>query len=261
MPVPPPGTCPRCSTPATGRFCAACGGPLDGATCGECRTALTPGAKFCHRCGTAAGAGAARSEPRGIAAALPWAVAGIALLALVALVAGQRWNATRDVAAATAATPATALDASATGIGVVRAPDISSMSPQERADRLYNRIMSLHEQGKTDSVRFLAPMALAAYQMLEPLDADQRYDLGRIGEAIGVSGLARAQADTILREQPTHLLGLILAASAAALAGDDAARREFQRRLLAAEQSELRRNLPEYQRHRTDIARALAQAR
>jgi len=35
-----------------------------------------------------------------------------------------------------------------------RAPDISSLSPQERADRLYNRVMLLATQGKADSVQF-----------------------------------------------------------------------------------------------------------
>ena len=184
-------------------------------------------------------------------------MAGIALLALVALVAGQRWNATRGIAAASTAASADGLPGEE---GVVRGPDISGMSPAERADRLYNRIMSLHEQGKIDSVRFLAPMALAAYQMLEPLDTDQRYDVGRIGEVLGIPELARAQADTILGAQPTHLLGLVLAASAARLQGDERARRDFQRRLLAAEERELRRNLPEYQRHRNDIARAVADA-
>ncbi|MFL5477444.1 MAG: hypothetical protein ACJ79X_00315, partial [Gemmatimonadaceae bacterium] len=89
-----------------------------------------------------------------------------------------------------------------------RAPDISSLSPQERADRLYNRIMLLASQGKIDSVQFFAPMALTAYQMLSPMNADQRYDMGRIGEVVGALPLAKAQADSILRENPNHLLGL-----------------------------------------------------
>ncbi|HMI56212.1 MAG TPA: hypothetical protein VK494_08500, partial [Gemmatimonadaceae bacterium] len=41
-----------------------------------------------------------------------------------------------------------------------RAPDISGLTPQERADRLYNRVMLLASQGKIDSVAFFAPMAL-----------------------------------------------------------------------------------------------------
>ena len=68
-----------------------------------------------------------------------------------------------------------------------RAPDISNLSPQERADRLYNRVMLLASQGKTDSVQFFAPMAITAYQMLSPLNIDQRYDMGRAGDLADAS--------------------------------------------------------------------------
>ena len=111
-------------------------------------------------------------------------------------------------------------DASAGGDAgaVVRAPDISSLSPSERADRLFDRVMRLKEQGKQDSVEFFAPMVMSAYQMMGPLNADQHYDLGRIGEVTGVTDLARAEADTILKANPAHLLGLALAAHAATAA-------------------------------------------
>jgi hypothetical protein len=131
------------------------------------------------------------------------------------------------------------------------------MSPAERADRLYDRVMRLHEEGKDDSVRFFSPMVLQAYGMLGPLDADQHYDLGRIAEVIGMSDLARAEADTILKVQPTHLLGLTLAARVAA---PDKAR-DFYKRLIAAEPAERKKALPEYNRHRDDIDAALATAR
>jgi hypothetical protein len=229
--------------------------------CRACRAAITPGAKFCHRCGTPAGAAKLDSTPQGLSAALPWAVAGIALLALIALVAGQRFGANRA-----SASPA---DASVSAPGLVaeggatpaRAPDISNMSPRDRADRLFNRIMLYHEQGKADSVQFFAPMALAAYQMAAPLDADQHYHLGRIGEIAGAPDLAKAEADSILRSRPSHLLGLILAANAARLAGDETAARDYERRLLAAESAERSGSLPEYTQHRNDITRALAAAK
>ncbi|MGH7663239.1 MAG: hypothetical protein ACRENI_02920 [Gemmatimonadaceae bacterium] len=187
-------------------------------------------------------------------------MAGIALLALIALVAGQRWGSAvaRGGTSAQSATPAPGFGAIAPVPAA--APGISAMSPQERADRLFNRIMTLHEQGKTDSVQFFAPMAVSAYQMLGPLEPDQHYDLGRIGAVIGVRELARAQADSILNAQPNHLLGLALAADAARLAGDETSARRFEQRLIAAAPAELERNLPEYQRHRNDIDRALAQA-
>ena len=134
------------------------------------------------------------------------------------------------------------------------------MSPAERAERLFNRIMALHERNQPDSVQFFAPMALAAYQMIGDLDADQRYHLGRIGEITGVAGLAAAQSDSILQENPTHLLGLILAGSASRLAGDDVAARAFDQRLVQSQRAELEKNLPEYQQHENDIVTAIAQA-
>jgi len=144
---------------------------------------------------------------------------------------------------------------------VVRAPDISNLSPQERADRLYNRVMLLASEGKVDSVRFFAPMALTAYQMLAPLNADQRYDMGRIGEVVGAIPLAKAQADSILRENPNHLLGLILEARLATLAGDTTQLRSWERRLVAAEKVETAKKREEYVRHQDDITNALQQAR
>jgi hypothetical protein len=151
-------------------------------------------------------------------------------------------------------------DDQAPGSGV-RAPDISSLSPQERADRLYNRVMLLASQGKTDSVQFFAPMALTAYQMLSPLNADQRYDMGRIGEVAGALPLAKAQADSILLANPNHLLGLILEARLATMVGDTTQLRSFERRLLAAQKAELAARRDEYVRHQDDITNALQQAR
>jgi hypothetical protein len=145
--------------------------------------------------------------------------------------------------------------------GTIRAPDISSLSPQERADRLYNRVMLLASEGKIDSVQFFAPMAVQSYLLLQPLNADQRYDLGRIGEVTGALPLAKAQADTILRENPNHLLGLILEARLAVIAGDTTRLHSYERRLIAAQKSELATNRAEYARHQDDIATALQQAR
>ena len=165
--------------------------------CGACRSSLSAGAKFCHRCGAAVGS-RPTSDPR-VSATLPWAIACIAVVALVALVAGRGIGARRFATAQAA--PAEVAGAPAddtTQEAPVRAPDISTMSPAERADRLYDRVMRLHGEGKDDSVRFFSPMILQAYQMLGPLDADHHYDLGRIGEVLGLADLAQAEADTIL---------------------------------------------------------------
>jgi Double zinc ribbon len=259
-------TCPRCSAQASGHFCANCGAPLAGALCAGCGSVLTPGAKFCHRCGTAVGAAPARPVQGGLSAALPWAVAAIALVALVALVAGQHFNASRLASAPVApdsqqGAPAQPESEQGASEAPARAPDISALSPRERAERLYDRIMRLDSEGKRDSVQFFAPMAISAYRMLPEQDADSRYDVGRIAEVAGVAPVAKAEADSILEKNPTHLLGLVLGMRAAKLAGDRRGEELFARRLLAVEATERRKGLPEYQRHERDIAAAVEEAK
>jgi len=202
-------------------------------------------------------ANAARREP-GVGNALPWAVAGIALLALIALAAGQRFGRTRDQAPPTAEAPTAEAPFAA---GMARAPDISAMSPAERAERLYDRIMSAAERGKVDSVRFFLPMAMQAYAAIGDLSADQHYDVGRLAEVAGEGSVVAAHADSILRSQPNHLLGLLLASRAAGLRNDRAGAQRFLERLARAEPAELRKALPEYELHRNDIDTAVAEFR
>ena len=256
--------CPGCGAAATGRYCANCGVPLAGAKCTSCSADLSPGAHFCHRCGTPIGA--APGKPEAQTNSLPWIVAALAFLALFAMAAGRGFNSQRSstVDGSANALPQAGLDdrgEDASAQSTVRAPDISSLSPQERADRLYNRVMLLASQGKIDSVQFFAPMAVQSYLQLAPLNADQRYDLGRISEVVGALPLAQAQADSILREQPNHLLGLILEARLATLSGDTTRLHSFERRLIAAEQTETAKKREEYLRHQDDITSAIEQAK
>jgi hypothetical protein len=255
--------CPSCGARAEGRFCASCGAPLEGAACRTCASSLTPGARFCHHCGTPASAATTQPNDKGGPTALPWVVASIALVALIALVAAQRFSAptATRLDAPLNALPQAQLGEVPADRPMGRAPDISQLTPRQRADRLFDRIMALHERGRTDSIQFFAQMAIPAYQMLRPLDLDARYDMGRIAEVAGLADFARAQADTILRADPNHLLGLVLAIRASRLAGREAAAIAFERRLIAAEPAERRRDLVEYTRHRSDIDAALDVAR
>ena len=186
---------------------------------------------------------------------------------VIALVVGQRFgqrpSGATDVLDGANAQGSTVITApSATPPSEMpRAPDISQMTPAQRAERLYDRIMREHEAGHADNVRTFMPMAVAAYEMLAPLNLDQRYDLGRLGEVGGDMTLARAQADSMLATRPTHLLGLALAARVARAAGDAARVRTLDTRLVAAEPAEKGAALPEYLLHKADIDSALALAR
>jgi hypothetical protein len=85
--------------------------------------------------------------------------------------------------------------------------------------------------------------------------------MGLIGLVTGDGALAAAQADTILAESPTHLLGLALAARAADAQRDTVRRNGFEQRLLAAERAERAKNLPEYLDHDADLKVAIEAAR
>lgn len=225
--------------------------------CSNCGASLTATARFCHRCGepmeagaqrTAPGAASGTSGPAGASTALPWSIAAIAVLSLLAFIAGMNWKRSPS------APPPTV--AAAPG----RAPDISQMSPEERADRLFQRVMTYVAQGQDDSVRFFSPMAIQSMAALEPLDAHRRYDLGLLGIVSGDGPMARAQADTILAAEPAHLLGLILAMRAAGLQLDSLARSRYADRFLTALPRERPKALPEYVDHGPDIEAAAREA-
>ena len=267
-PVPTP--CPNCGEPATGRFCSSCGSPLGAIACGACGTELARGAKFCHNCGTpvavpgmtlpAAGAGAPTVAPagepsgtHGSSNAILWSVIAIALLALIAMVAGQHFARAGQSGGADAVAGA---DAGASPTGT--APDISQMTPDEQAQRLYALMNGFYTAGHMDSVQMFAPMATGAYQMLPSMSLGERYEYGRVELMTGNPHEAAAEADTILSLHPNHLLGLVLAAQAAKASNDAAAERRYLDRLAKAAPTEEAKKLPEYQDHADDIKAALA---
>ena len=236
------------------------------AFCSECGTRLDVGARFCHQCGVPVAGGGAGGG-RGVAARpvaatvaatggvprmVAWSVPALAVFALLVIVLAK---------AASSDAPATANTAGGTPLAMGRAPDISSLSPQERADRLFNRVMRLVSEGHADSAAFFGPMALGAFEALTPPTAHVRYDMGLVALVTKQVDLAAAQADTILAERPTHLLGLALAARAADARGDASAAAGFRRRLIAAEAAERRAALEEYTAHDADIREAVGLAK
>jgi len=120
------------------------------------------------------------------------------------------------------------------------------MSPEERANRLFNRVMMLAEAGKTDSVQFFMPMALGAYAQLPNLDADARYHVGLLQLAGGDANGALAQADTIRQSIPTHLFIFVLRAHAYQSQRNVREERRAYDDFLRNEAAELARKRPEY---------------
>lgn len=148
----------------------------------------------------------------------------------------------------------------------MRGPDISKMSSQEKADRLYNRVMLATEQGNSQQAQFFAQMAMQQYDALHEeqggvYSTDQRYHLGRIAESVGAPAVTRAEADTILQKSPDNLLGLMLAVGVARVTGNATARAEYQKKLLAVAPREQAKKTADYGQHSADITRALADAK
>lgn len=241
--------CPSCGAQTSGKFCSECGAPLAPGTCAHCGAKLSARAKFCADCGTPV-AGAprgvsplARPMPRNDRMA--WYVAGVCVLALLVVVVIV-------VARKSGAPPAAAAGAAAAAAptGERATTDLSSMTPREAADRLYNRIMTANEAGDTAQVNFFAPMALQAYANLGgELDADARLHLGLVQLAIGATVPAEAEGDTILRKVPNHLFGWLLKARAAEAQGNAAQAKRSYQAFMKNYDAELAKKRPEYQEH------------
>ncbi len=206
--------CPACGIPQTGKFCSGCGANLESGSCGGCGAKLPGGVKFCPACG--APASGATAAVGGQSDRTPWIVASVAIVALLAVVLVMVIRSSPGRPPDVAGSPA---GVTGEGPGTI---DLTAMTPRERFDRLYNRVMRAAEGGDPNMVTNFAPMALQAYDMLpeSDRDADARYHAAMLHLHSGGPAEAVAQADTIQAEIPTHLFGFVIRGTAAKLAQD-----------------------------------------
>lgn len=270
--------CPECGTEGEGNYCASCGTRLvaDGAGgfCTRCGGGLSEGALYCSECGAPVG----RRPRKPARAYLPWALAGLALIAFSVVIALFVQGASRprvegapltggipgqegDGAAANPAAGRTAgAPRGAAGSGAMpSAEELAAMSPREAADRLFDRTMQLHQAGDTARARFFADMGVQAYGRVPPasMDADARLHLGLLHLTSGDPSAAQRQAETILAEAPSHPYGLFLALRAAERRGDIAAASAYRDTLRRAVEDEA--VAPEaWMAHGAAVERALA---
>jgi hypothetical protein len=132
-------------------------------------------------------------------------------------------------------------------------PDISRMTPRDRFDRLFNRVMQAAEQGDTAQVQRFTPMALGAYAQLDSVNADARYHAAVLRLQVGDVAGAEALADTLLARSPGHLFGYIVRGTAAEFRGDTAAGRRAGREFLSHYDAERRADRIEYREHEPAI--------
>jgi hypothetical protein len=128
-------------------------------------------------------------------------------------------------------------------------PDLSKMSPAERFERLYQRIISAAQSGDQATVTKFTPMALQAFGMLDTVTVDARYHLAMLQLHVGDLPGAQAQADTIKRENPAHLFGYVIAAAVARWNKDESARGKAYREFLKRYDAEVATKRAEYVEH------------
>ena len=134
------------------------------------------------------------------------------------------------------------------------------MTAREAADRLFERVMrAASADNSTEVVTFL-PMAIAAYGLVETLDADGKFHLGLLRLTGQFNAEALEDAEDILSEQPNYLLALALAGDASVALGDSASARGYYTRWLDAYETEVAKQLPEYIGHESMFPEMRAKA-
>jgi hypothetical protein len=235
-------TCAACGVAGTGLFCSTCGAPRAASVCRSCGGAVAQGARFCPACGQ--GVGLVRAAPS--AERTPWIIAGAALVGLLGVL----------LVMVTRAAPAPTQPAEPAGMvegDGGTPPDISNMSPRERFDRLYNRVMRAAQAGDEATVSRFTPMALMAYSQLDSLDADARYHAALLEVHSGDVAGPTALADTILAQSPGHLFGYVIRGTVARWQKDQKTLSRAYAGFMEHYDAEIKAGRPEYGDHKTSI--------
>lgn len=216
--------------------CPGCGKPASG--------------KFCNHCGTALSGAVRSSAP----AVVSWAALAVASVALV--IALMAWlDRGKGALPPPASSAQESAAAAAAFFGKDNPPDLSSMTPRQAADRLFNRVMAASERGDMTEAQQFAPMALQAYEQAGTLDNDARYHVALIHLVAGDSKGARAQVDQLKLAAPNHLLALMVEHELATRAGNKEGAARASRAFLAEHDRELAMQRSEYEDHRGGIER------
>jgi hypothetical protein len=245
--------CPACGATGSGNFCSSCGAGLAPRTCSACQAQLSTQARFCHHCGDPAPQPAGSPSTHASRERTAWMVAGVLCLLLLGAIIFKVTRGLSGPAAPDMANPGAGGSPASAPVAGGPAPDISRMTPRERFDRLFNRIMQAADRGDSVQVERFLPMALGAYGQLDSVDVDARYHAAVLHLQAGDAPGALALADTILAAVPTHLFGFIVRGDAARLEHDAATEKRAQADFLAHYDAEMKVKRVEYLEHQPAI--------
>ena len=127
------------------------------------------------------------------------------------------------------------------------------MSPQERFNRLYNRVMRAAQSGDEATVSRFTPMALMAYAQLDTIDADARYHAALLQVHTGQVDASGALADSILAHNPGHLFGYMVRGTVARFRKDERQLSRAYQGFLKRYDAEIKLDRPEYGEHQTSL--------
>lgn len=134
-------------------------------------------------------------------------------------------------------------------------PDLSTMSPREAADRLFNRVMMADEQDNQAEIEQFTPMAVAAYERLEEFDTDALFHVGMIHVAAGDLDQAKDFNERMKAIAPTHLLAALLEHRLAEEEGNTSVAASAASRFHEHYEEEMSIGRTEYEHHRASIER------
>lgn len=219
-------------------------GRADEVVCSACGEDNKISARFCQGCGKSLTGGSWLN-------AQTLTVLGACLATLVAL--GALFSTVIDTGDTSGGSSAVTTPARTAPTPAGQPPDLSTMSPREAADRLFNRVMMADEQGNADEVTQFAPMAIAAYDQLESLDLDALYHVGLIHAAAGDLDSAGDAVERLKAAVPEHLLASLLEHRLAMDANDQARADRAIEQFRAHYDDEIRIDRLEYRDHERSI--------
>jgi len=220
-----------------------------GSSCVSCNEPTIKNANFCHNCGRSIG-----NTPKPAMSGTKMILfLGITMVVSISSTFGLMLYLDGKNEVATITAFPSRLNATNSNNQPSRLPDLSTMTPREAADRLFNRVMSASETGNQEEANRFAPMAVQAYIRVINIDVDGLFHLGLLYLVREDFQNAIEHVRKIRFSSPNHLLATLLEHKVAEQTGDKLGQILASTKFLSAYQNEINSGRPEYSAHKKSI--------